>query len=266
MKGLIFSIKRYSIHDGPGIRVTFFLKGCPLSCWWCHNPEGISPVQEFVEQTRRVGEKEFHTSEKAGKFYTVDEIMEIAGRDRIFFQESGGGITFSGGEPMMQFEFLLEGLKAGKANGYHTAVDTSGYSSAENFRAIFHLTDTFLFDIKHLDDTRHIEYTGVSNTGILDNFRMILDSGKDVILRIPVIPGINDDLEHLEQLRKFVVGLKAENLKKISLLPFHRIGISKYRKFKMEYRMNDTKQPDTERMKGLKEFFSETGIQVKIGG
>ncbi|MFZ0281605.1 MAG: 4Fe-4S cluster-binding domain-containing protein, partial [Bacteroidales bacterium] len=119
MKGLIFSVKRYSVHDGPGIRVTFFMKGCPLSCWWCHNPEGISPFQETVAGTRRVGEKEFRFDEPVGRLYSAEEIIEIAGRDSIFFHQSGG-VTFSGGEPLVQFDFLLEALKKCKANGYNT--------------------------------------------------------------------------------------------------------------------------------------------------
>jgi pyruvate formate lyase activating enzyme len=266
MQGLIFSVKRYSIHDGPGIRVTFFMKGCPLSCWWCHNPEGISPDREWVVQTRKVGEREFSINEEVGKYYSVENIIEILEKDRIFFQQSNGGVTFSGGEPMMQFDFLLEALKACKANGFHTTVDTSGYALQDNYRAIMPFTDLFLFDIKHLDDSKHIEYTGVSNTGILENFSMILKSGKEMMIRIPVIPGKNDDTAHLSKLKEILFSLKKDNLKKINLLPFHRIGISKYRKFNIPYRMNDTEQPSPERMKELKEFFGETGIKVKIGG
>jgi pyruvate formate lyase activating enzyme len=266
MQGLIFSVKRYSIHDGPGIRVTFFMKGCPLSCWWCHNPEGISPDSKVVVQKRRMGDVEFSENEKAGKYYSINNILEILEKEKIFIQQSHGGVTFSGGEPMMQSEFLIEALKACKTNGYHTAVDTSGYSSPENFEAVMHFTDIFLFDIKHHDDSKHIEYTGVSNIGILDNLKFILKRGKDVMIRIPVIPGINDDTENLMDMRQLIAGLRCENLRKINLLPFHRIGTSKYKKFNVPYRMNDTEQPSAERMKELKEFFAKTGIKVKIGG
>jgi pyruvate formate lyase activating enzyme len=266
MQGLIFSIKRYSIHDGPGIRVTFFMKGCPLSCWWCHNPEGISSEQEMVVQTRRVGEKEFRTDEKAGRYYSVSDIIEILDKERIFIEQSNGGVTLSGGEPMMQIEFLHETLKACKERGYHTAVDTSGYSSPDNLRAVMPVTDLFLFDIKLYDDQRHLHYTGVYNTGILDNLKMLLGNGKEVMIRIPVIPGKNDDLENLSEIRELLAGLKCENLRRIDLLPFHRIGIAKYRRFNLPYRMDDTEQPSTERMKELKGFFGETGIKVKIGG
>lgn len=266
MKGLIFSVRRYSIHDGPGIRVTFFMKGCPLSCWWCHNPEGISPKPENVERVDRIGEKEFRKYEEAGKYYSVNELLEIIDKEKIFISESGGGVTFSGGEPLFQSEFLLEALKACKSAGYHTAVDTSGYSPADNFKAIFPYTDLFLFDIKHLDDAKHIKYTGVSNSLILGNFQLILNSGKDVIVRIPVAPGLNDDQDDLEKLKAFLIKSPVKNLKNISLLPYHKIGASKYERFNIPYKMNDISQPSSERMKELKFFFEGTGIKVKIGG
>lgn len=266
MKGLIFNVKRYSIHDGPGIRVTFFMKGCSLNCMWCHNPEGISPFPETVTQTNRVGEREFSRSEDVGKYYTVENILEILEKERVFLNQSGGGVTFSGGEPMLQFEFLLETLRVCKANGYHTAVDTSGYSSAENYKSIIPFTDLFLFDIKHFDEAKHIEFTGVSNTGILANYCILLESGKDIMLRVPVIPGYNDDPDHLERLRQFLSETKNSSLKKISLLPYHKIGSSKYKRFNMPYSMGQVEPPSKERMNELMEFFSDTGVKVKIGG
>jgi len=266
MKGLIFSIKRYSVHDGPGIRVTFFLKGCPLSCWWCHNPEGISPLPEKVEQIEKVGEVEFIKTETAGEFYSVGEIIEILEKDKIFILQSNGGVTFSGGEPLFQSGFLLEALKQCKENGYHTAIDTSGYFNPEILETIIPFTDLFLFDIKHLDERKHILYTGVSNELILSNFQMILQSGKDTILRIPIIPGLNDDPGNLEKVKAFLVGLKCKNLKKISLLPYHKIGITKYKKFNIPTKMGSIKPPSSERMYNLKAFLEETGIKVKIGG
>jgi pyruvate formate lyase activating enzyme len=266
MTGLIFSVKRYSIHDGPGIRVTFFMKGCPLSCRWCHNPEGISPLIENVPKTDRVGEKEFSREEVVGKYYSVDEILNILEKETPFIDQSKGGVTFSGGEPMLQNEFLCEALRACKARGYRTAVDTSGYSSAENYKLIIPFTDLFLFDIKHLDNANHIEFTGVSNQEILENFRMILSSGPDVIVRIPVIPGFNDSPEHLARLKQFIVKTKTISMKRIDLLPFHKIGSSKYKRFNLDYRMGHTRQPSKEKMKILKEYFSETAVKVKIGG
>lgn len=266
MKGLIFSVKRYSIHDGPGIRVTFFMKGCPLGCIWCHNPEGISPLPEKAVRINRVGGKTFSTEEEVGKFYTVKDIIEILDKERVFINQSGGGVTFSGGEPLLQFDFLREALKACKANGYHTAVDTAGYSSRENYKAILPFTDLFLFDLKHLDDARHMEVTGVSNKLILENYMMLLKNAKDLMLRLPVIPGINDNKSHMERMKKFISGTKTTALKKINLLPYHKTGSSKYKRFNMINKMEGVEPPAKEEMRLLKEMFSETGVKVKIGG
>ena len=266
MKGLIFSVRKYSIHDGPGIRVTFFMKGCPLKCRWCHNPEGISPFPEMVIQTNKIGEREFSKNEEVGTYYSVEDILEILDKEKVFFNQSKGGITFSGGEPMLQVEFLLEALKGCKENGYHTAVDTSGYSSVDNYRSIIPFTDLFLFDIKHLDEAKHIESTGVSNTGIIENYRHLLESGKDIMVRIPVIPGFNDDTDHLERLKNFISSTKTASLKRINLLPFHKTGSSKYKKFNFPYLMEGIIPPDEEKMQKIKELFMETGIKVKIGG
>ena len=266
MKGLIFSIKRYSIHDGPGIRVTFFMKGCPLSCWWCHNPEGISSFPETIVRTDSVGEHEFKKNEEVGKYYSVEDILAILEKEKIFINQSNGGITFSGGEPLMQHEFLLEALKACKANGYHTTVDTSGYSSVESYRSVIPYTDLFLFDLKHLDDAIHRRLTGVPNITILDNFQLIVNSGKNVFVRIPVIPGYNDDPDHLERLKSFITSFNSASLKKINLLPYHKMGSSKYMRFNMPYILKEIEPPSKERMMELKEFFSDTGIKVKIGG
>ncbi len=266
MKGLIFNVKRYSIHDGPGIRVTFFMKGCNLSCQWCHNPEGISPLPETVEQVNRIGLKEFFFTEEVGKLYSADDVLEILGKERIFMLQSGGGVTFSGGEPMVQTDFLLEALKACKSNEYHTAIDTSGYTQAENLKAVMPYTDLFLFDIKHLDDAKHNLFTGVSNNLILSNFMMLVESGIDIMVRVPVIPGINDNQKSLNDLKNFIMTHGSTNIKRISLLPYHKIGISKYKKFNIPNRMEDIIPPSRERMNELKEFFAETGIKVRIGG
>jgi pyruvate formate lyase activating enzyme len=266
MKGLIFNVKKYSLHDGPGIRVTFFMKGCPLSCWWCHNPEGISPDVETVVQVRKIGEREFRHAENAGQFYTVDEIMEIAGRERIFLEQSGGGVTFSGGEPMSQPRFLTAALKELSQNGYHTAIDTSGYGSVQNFKSVIPYTDLFLFDIKHLDNDKHLKFTGVSNRRILANLRYLLDSGKDVFIRLPIIPDINDDIENLSKIKDFIAAINRGNIRRLDLLPFHRIGTAKYRKFNMPYRMAGKSQPGPDRMNEIKEFFSVPDLKVRIGG
>ena len=233
---------------------------------WCHNPEGISPFPATVIQTNRIGDKEFSNNEAVGKYYTVDTIIEILDKEKVFINQSKGGVTFSGGEPMLQFEFLLEALKACKENGYHTAVDTSGFSPTDHYKSIIPFTDLFLFDLKHLDEAKHIESTGVSNTLILDNYRLLLECGKDIMVRIPVVPGINDDPYHLERLKDFLTSTKTFSLKKINLLPFHKTGSSKYQKFNIPYRMGSTEPPDKGKMQKIKELFLETGVKVKIGG
>ncbi len=266
MKGLIFSIKRYSIHDGPGIRVTFFFKGCPLSCCWCHNPEGINPLPENIDMIDKVGEKEYLRTESAGRYYSAGEITDILEKDRIFITKSDGGVTFSGGEPLLQPEFLIEALKRCKEKGFHTAVDTSGFSPAKNYMKIIPFTDLFLFDLKHLDETEHIKYTGASNSLIINNFNLIIESGINIMVRIPVIPGLNDSPESMDKLKKFLSGSKRPNLIRVSLLPYHKTGSSKYKRLNLPARMENVVPPSGERMAELKEFFGGTGINVRIGG
>ncbi len=266
MKGLIFNVKRYSIHDGPGIRVTFFLKGCPLSCAWCHNPEGISPLPEARTLSNRVGGMEFSKSGEIGKYYSTDEVLEIAGRERVFMNHSNGGVTFSGGEPLVQNEFLLEALRNLKVNGFHTAVDTSGYSDIENIKRIIPFTDLFLFDLKHLDNEKHIASTGVSNALILENFRFLLENAMEVNVRIPVIPGFNNDTGQMSEMRDFLLATKTPALKKINLLPYHKIGASKYKRFNIPYKMAGFEPPAKQEMIFLKEVFVKVGVEVKIGG
>jgi pyruvate formate lyase activating enzyme len=246
--------------------VTVFFKGCPLECWWCHNPEGISSEAESVERVDRIGEKEFIKVETVGHEYGVEDIMKILEKEKIFMEESGGGVTFSGGEPLMQIEFLEEALVACKENSIHTAVDTSGYITGNRLDRILPLTDLFLLDLKHLDPLMHKKYTGVSNEQILSNYNKVLEMGKEVIFRFPVIPGYNDDKPHLNELKEYFMSHSGSNLKRIDLLPFHKIGSSKYKRFNLEYRMSDIKQPSDSRMDKLKSFFSDTGLPVKVGG
>jgi pyruvate formate lyase activating enzyme len=266
MKGLIFDIKKFAIHDGPGIRVTFFMKGCPLCCRWCHNPEGILPVPESVERVDKVGSNQFKRKEVVGKYYTSEDVLAILARERVFLDHSNGGVTFSGGEPLMQLEFLFETLKACKIEGFHTAVDTSGFSSEADFQKIIPYTDLFLFDIKYIDDARHIEYTGVSNIGILSNYRLLVASGKEIIVRIPVIPGFNDYEAHLVQIKDFLTVNRTPGLKEINLLPYHKTGLSKYKIFSKNNRIENIEQPKDERMEEFKKFFAEIAHRVKIGG
>ena len=266
MEGIIFNIKRYAIHDGPGIRVTFFMKGCPLACLWCHNPEGISPEIRSIERIDRIGEKEFRVMEQVGKAYRVSDLEQVVSKERVFIEESGGGITFSGGEPLMQHKFVLEALKRFRELELHTCLDTSGQTSPGVIDSVLPYTNLFLLDIKHMSEDLHKQHTGVSNRQILGNYKRILESGRAVQLRIPVIPGYNDSADELKAMRDYIVANRRDNLKRIDLLPYHKIGSSKYARFGMEYRMNGVEQPSAERMKEVKKFFEETGIKVKIGG
>ena len=266
MNGLVFSIKRYSIHDGPGIRVTVFMKGCPLNCKWCHNPEGILPHPEMVESKHRVGAQEFLRKEEAGKYYSVEDLVSILERERVFIDQSMGGVTFSGGEPMMQFEFLSEAIGACRSLGYHTTIDTSGYAPADNYRSVIPFTNLFLYDIKHMDARKHLEATGVLNTGIIENYKIILEEAEAVALRIPVIPGFNDDTDHIERIIEFIIATKTESLIGINLLPYHKTGSSKYNMFNLPFRMDGIEPPSEKKMQDLKTQFLATGIKVKIGG
>ena len=266
MKGLVFNVNRFAVHDGPGIRVTFFLKGCPLSCFWCHNPEGIFPEPEMVLQRNRIGEREFSHYERMGREFSVSDVLSILDSEKIFIDSSGGGVTFSGGEPMLQHQFLLETLEACKMNGYHTAVDTSGYFAADYVDPVMRNTDLFLFDLKHMDPGKHTEFTGVSNIQIFSNLRRMLEGSTDILIRIPIIPGFNDDKDHLISLKQFLAEIYTERMKGINLLPYHRIGITKYSKLGKEYKMNGVNQPTQERMLELKELFSIEGLTATIGG
>ena len=266
MKGLLFNINRFAINDGPGIRVTFFLKGCPLTCSWCHNPEGMNPEKEDIVRTNRIGSRSFSFNETVGYEISTLDVITILDKERVFLEKSGGGVTFSGGEPMMQFEFLIDALRACKSSGYHTAVDTSGHFPAEYLDPLMEFTDLLLFDLKHLDPHKHLKDTGVSNDQIILNFRKAVGGPSDIVIRIPVVPGFNDNEDHIGRLRKFITDNKTERIKAINLLPYHRIGISKYRNLKKEFSMGDISGPTEGEMNYMKEFFSGTGIKVKTGG
>ncbi|WP_422443541.1 glycyl-radical enzyme activating protein [Thermoanaerobacterium sp. DL9XJH110] len=297
--GFIFDIKRYAIHDGPGIRTTVFLKGCPLRCWWCHNPEGISGANELMffeykcmrcETCNRVCEIGAITFESniqhidrqicsycgncagacptgalllVGRGITVDELMKEIEKDILFYDNSGGGVTFSGGEPLFQHQFLREALKECKKRDLHTVLDTSGYAPKDVFSSVLDYVDVFLYDLKLADEEEHKKYTGVSNNLIKDNLRMLVDAGrgKDVILRFPVIPGITDTEKNIDGLVEFVSSLKGIN--EIDLLPFHDVS-EKYNRLGKEYKMSIRQAPPREKLKYIKERFEEIGLYTKI--
>jgi pyruvate formate lyase activating enzyme len=219
-----------------------------------------------VERSDRVGEKEFMSTEIVGKEVTPADVVAIAGRDRIFMEQSGGGVTYSGGEPLLQDLFLKEALAKLKRAGYHTTVDTSGYAEPEKLRSILPYTDLFLYDIKHLDRELHLKYTGVSNDIIIANLDMLLEKGAEVWIRIPVIPGVTADREYMEQLTTFLQHRKSAKITVINLLPYHKTGSSKYRRFDLHDRMSAVSQVSNGHLDEYVEILKATGIHIKKGG
>jgi pyruvate formate lyase activating enzyme len=266
IKGFIFDIKKFSIHDGPGIRTTVFFKGCPLNCWWCHNPESqkIKP-EEFLGCTFRwsmlnsPGDRNI-----IGKEVFTDEVIIEIEKDFPFYEESNGGATFSGGEPMLQTDFLLSLLTECKRKDISTAIDTTGYAPFQQFEKIYDVTDIFLYDLKLMDEQMHIQYTGVSNKMIHENLERLTSNGKKVILRIPIIPGITDTNDNIDQTVNYISSLK--NINEVDLLPFHKTANSKYEKMKKENRLPNIEPPAKETMEKLKEKFLSLGCTIKIGG
>ncbi len=226
-RGLIFDIRRYSVHDGPGIRTTVFLKGCPLNCVWCHNPEGINPEPQPMRVSHKLDGKETICHITVGNWLTVAEVYNEIEKDLVFYEESGGGVTFSGGEPLMQPEFLIEMLEMCRKSGIHTAVDTSGHADPEIFSKVVKHTDLLLFDIKTTDSRAHLEYTGLGNELILQNLNSLVEYDTDLIIRIPVIPGFNSQIDQIVAIRNILTKLKHQ-IKRIDLLPYHRLGRQKY--------------------------------------
>ena len=265
MTGTVFDIKRFAVHDGPGIRTTVFLKGCPLACWWCHNPESINPAIVRVSKTVKVGEKSFEEIEEVGKKMRVDELVESVLKDRIFMEESGGGVTFSGGEPLMQPLFLQKALQEFKGAGLHTTVDTSGYSSWKHLEGVAQYTDLFLFDLKFMDEAKHRQLTGVSNQVIKENLTRLLAGGKNIRIRIPVIPGYSDSEDNIRETLDFLRRLKREP-EGVDLLPYHNTGTHKYSRFGLENRLANLKSLTKQDLKGLQSRFEKAGFKTNIGG
>jgi pyruvate formate lyase activating enzyme len=233
MKGVIFDIKRFAVHDGPGIRTTVFLKGCPLRCAWCHNPESQGFGVETFEG--RVG------TLHVGRRVTVDEMAAEIERDVVFFDESGGGVTFSGGEPLAQPEFLMALLDRCGELAVHRAVDTSGYAPREALLAVAERTDLFLYDLKPVDAASHLAHTGVGVELIHENLRALCETGAAIQLRVPVIPGMTDTPGNLAELKRFITSLPREL--PVKLLAYHRAAMDKYPRFGMEPPLPDVPEP-----------------------
>jgi pyruvate formate lyase activating enzyme len=298
--GIVFDIRRFSIHDGPGIRTTVFLKGCPLECAWCHNPESQAADPELImrpnrclrcgacveacpEDAIRLGADGPITDlarcercglctdacfsgarELAGRELTAAQVMAEIERDRPFYDESGGGATFSGGEPLLQPEFLLELLQTCRAGGIATALDTCGYAPYAVLDRIRPYVDLFLYDIKTLDDRKHRALTGVSNELIVRNLQALGKRGARIIVRVPVIPGINDGARELRAVGALVATLPS--VVRVELLPYHRIGVEKYGRIAREYSLPELRPPSQEQMAVLAQILQQdSGLQVGVG-
>ncbi len=263
MEGLIFDIKHYAIHDGPGIRQTIFFKGCPLTCWWCHNPESQKNEIEYFTKERKLDGQTIKRKETIGYTIQPDELFRIIQKDTIFFDESGGGVTFSGGEPLMQHDFLKE--VAGLCNGahIHTALDTSGYAPQEVFLPLIPYFDLVLFDLKFIDDEIHQRYTGVSNENILKNLRILEESNAKYRIRFPLIPEITNTPDNLEAIKSFLSKLK--RVDGIDILPYHDISKGKYNRFDKTNKMGNIQltHQETDRVKNE---LSSSGLNVQLGG
>lgn len=257
-KGRIFDIQRFSIHDGPGIRTIVFLKGCVLRCRWCCNPES----QKYEIETMMVQGK----PKVIGKDVTVKEVMETVEKDRQYYRRSGGGLTLSGGESLCQPEFATALLKAAKESGINTAMESMGCAPYETIEKLLSYLDTYLMDIKHTNSAKHKEFTGRSNELMLENAKKIADSGQTrLVIRVPVIPGFNDRVDEIEGIARFADGLKG--VKKIHLLPYHRLGQDKYEGLGREYLMGNVLPPTNEHMEKLRQAVLRVSeLDCQIGG
>lgn len=254
--GRIFDIQRYSIHDGPGIRTIVFLKGCRLRCKWCCNPES----QEYDIQTMKVQGKE----KIIGRDVTVDEMLEEIKKDYPYYRRSGGGVTLSGGEALLQPEFGIALLKACKEYGINTAIETSGFADFSMIEKYLPYLDCVMMDIKHMNPKKHEEFTGKPNTLILENAMKIAQSGANLIIRVPVIPTFNHTKEEIMEIASFTKTLTG--VKELHLLPYHRLGQDKYDGLGRTYSLVDEQPLDHEYMKGLLEAVKLTGLLCQIGG
>ena len=264
MFGTIFHIKRYALHDGPGIRTTLFFKGCPLSCWWCHNPESQRCGEESVLRENPLGDIKVSQEVALGQTYSVDKLFKIVEKDLLFYEESDGGVTFSGGEPLMQPMFLKEVLRKCRDAHIHTTLDTSGVAPQSVLDDVAPWVDLFLYDIKHMDSDIHKRYMGTGNEQILANLRHLVDTGGNVIVRYPMIPGVNDSRENIYKMKEFLLSLS--DILPVHILPYHRLGKDKYHRYGIEDRMPDI--PDLKKDEALwvKQELEEAGFTVKIEG
>jgi glycyl-radical enzyme activating protein len=296
--GFVSDVKRFAVHDGPGIRTTLFLKGCPLNCLWCHNPEGISPKPQlafFTHNCIRCGEclsackhgvHELHETGRVlrrencvacgaceeaclggalrlyGRTMTAEEAKGIALEDRGFYEQSGGGVTLSGGEPLLQADFCRALLRALKEEGIHTAADTCGCVGWDAFEKVLPFTDMFLFDIKHGNDAEHRKLTGCGNRLIIDNLKRLSGLAKRIEIRLPLVPGCNDSEETIRGIGRLLGPLGIEAMK---ILPYHSLARSRFAALAMKDTMPDVPSPSDDDLKRVAAMLREYGVNAVSG-
>lgn len=253
-RALIFNIQKFSIHDGPGIRTVVFFKGCPLSCKWCSNPESQSGKIQILKPVRK-GDRE----QVCGKYMDIDSVMFEVLQDRAFYEESGGGVTVSGGEPLVQIDFVQALLSACKKEDLHTAVETTGFAAPEVFKRIFDVTDLFLFDVKHYDRQKHMRGTGVENDIIIQNLHTLVEAKKNVLVRIPVIPDFNNSSDDAKGFSRLFNKI---GVKEIQLLPFHQFGQNKYRQLGIPYEFENYASLHAEDLQEYKTILENASLKV----
>lgn len=253
MTGRLFNIQKFSINDGPGIRTTVFFKGCPLQCKWCSNPESQNRFAALADAM----EDETY----CGREYTVDEVLAEVLQDKAFYDRSGGGMTLSGGEVLQQMEFAMELADAAHAAGVHVAVETTGFTSQQRFAEFLPHVDLLLFDMKHVDREAHHRGTGVYNDVILENMGHAVAEGKEIIARIPVIPGFNTGLPTA---RAMAAKLRELGIRTVHLLPFHQFGQNKYHQLGVEYEMEEVKQLHPEVLEKYRQAFLDQGLDCSF--
>ena len=257
--GTIFDIKQYAIHDGPGIRTTVFFKGCPLDCAWCHNPESRCPDPEPVTVAR--GSERRKT---VGCTSTVEEVLREVSRDEIFYDESGGGVSFSGGEPLLQVDFLSACLRRCKQAGFATLVDTCGHVPWESFTRVLADVDLFFYDLKLMDRGQHERYTGAPNDLILENLKRLAGTSAPVRIRVPMVPGITDTDDNLDAIAAFLEPLGS--CRRIDLLPYNPLGTDKARRYGLARKEPEWAAQPPETLETKRRRLAERGFAVKIGG